>query len=433
MENSRQQAGYKGLVRVRRQSSIRHPALDIFQKCEGFTRARELQAAGVYPYFIPLHGSEGTEVEIGGKRLIMIGSNNYLGLTHHPKVREAAIAAVRQYGTSCSGSRFLNGTLELHEELERRLAAFVGQEGALCFSTGFQTNLGAISAISGKDDLILSDRENHASIFDGCRLSFADVRKFRHNDLVDLEGHLQRGHAQKKGLLIVVDGLFSMMGDLAPLREIRALADHYGARLMVDEAHSMGVLGPKGRGAAEHCGIQPDLVMGTFSKSFASLGGFIAGPANVIHYMRHHARALMFSASIAPASAAAALAALELIETRPDMRQRVLQVAHRVRTGRAAMGYRTAGTPASPIVPVIVGNQDLMLRLWRTLFDCGLFTNAVTQPAVPLGQDLIRTSYIASHTDTQIEQVLALFAEAGRRTGVLGGAAADPTSHAAGR
>ena len=407
--------------------------MDIFQKCDGFSRARELQAMGIYPYFIPLHGSEGTEVEIAGKRLIMIGSNNYLGLTHHPKVREAAIQAIRQYGTSCSGSRFLNGTLELHEELERRLAIFMGQEGALCFSTGFQTNLGAISAICGKDDVILCDRENHASIIDGCRLSFADVRKFRHNDMGDLEAHLQRGKAQGKGMLIVVDGLFSMMGDLAPLPAIRALADRYSARLMVDEAHSVGVLGAHGRGAAEHCGIRPDLVMGTFSKSFASLGGFIAGPANVIHFMRHHARALMFSASITPASAAAALAALDLIETRPEMRKRVLQIAHRVRTGLAAMGFSTAGTLASPIVPVIVGDQERMLLLWRTLFECGLFTNAVTQPAVSPGQDLIRTSYIASHTDEQIDQVLGRFADAGRRTGVLSSIPPPSASHAAGR
>jgi 8-amino-7-oxononanoate synthase len=393
--------------------------LDIFQKCDGFTRARDLQALGMYPYFIPLHGSEGTEVEIAGKRLIMIGSNNYLGLTHHPKVRQAAQDAITQYGTSCSGSRFLNGTLELHEELERRLAAFTGQEAAICFSTGFQANLGAISAICGKDDIVLCDRENHASIIDGCRLSFADVRKFKHNDLVELEAHLQRGRDQRRGMLVVVDGLYSMMGDLAPLREIRTLADHYGARLLVDEAHAMGVLGDRGRGAAEHCGIHPDLVMGTFSKSFASLGGFIAGPASVIHFMRHHARSLIFSASITPASAAAALASLDIIETRPDMRRRVLQIADRVRTGLAAMGFRTAGTPTSPIVPVIVGDQERMLRLWVTLFECGLFTNAVTQPAVPVGHDLIRTSYIASHTDKQVEDVLTRFAEAGRRMGLL--------------
>lgn len=382
----------------------------------------ELQAQGIYPYFIPLEGSEGTEVEIGGQSLIMIGSNNYLGLTHHPAVRAAAIEAIERYGTSCSGSRFLNGTLELHEELERRLAKFMGQEAALCFSTGFQANLGAISAICGKNDIILCDRENHASIIDGCRLSFADTRKFRHSDVEDLERQLALAQQQQRAVLIVVDGLYSMMGDLAPLQDIRALADQYGARLMVDEAHGIGVLGDHGRGAAEHCGIHPDLVMGTFSKSFASLGGFIAGPAKVIHHMRHYSRSLMFSASITPSSAAAALAALEIIETRPDMRKRVLQIAHRVRTGLSAMGFRTAGTLASPIVPVIVGDQERVMRLWKTLFECGLFTNAVTQPAVPMGADLIRTSYIASHTDEHITQVLERFAKAGRMHGLIGGA-----------
>lgn len=393
--------------------------MDIFEKCDGFRRAKELQAQGIYPYFIPLEGSEGTECEIGGKSLIMIGSNNYLGLTHHPHVRNAAKAAIDQYGTSCSGSRFLNGTLELHEELERRLAAFMDQEAAVCFSTGFQANLGAISAIAGKDDLVLCDRDNHASIIDGCRLSFADIRKYRHNDVEDLERHLQLAKQQDRAIMIVVDGLYSMMGDLAPLTDISALAKQYGARLMVDEAHAMGVLGKHGRGAAEHCGVHPDLVMGTFSKSFASLGGFIAGPANVIHYMRHHSRSLMFSASITPSSAAAALASLDLIETRPDMRQRVLQIAHRVRTGLRAMGFHTSGTENSPIVPVIVGNQDRVMRLWKTLFECGLFTNAVTQPAVPMGTDLIRTSYIASHTDEQIAQVLERFAQAGHKLGLI--------------
>jgi 8-amino-7-oxononanoate synthase len=396
--------------------------LDIFEKCEGISRARELQAQGIYPYFIPLEGSEGTEVEIGGKSLIMIGSNNYLGLTHHPSVRKAAADAITRYGTSCSGSRFLNGTLALHEELEARLAKFMGQEAAICFSTGFQANLGAISAICGKGDIILCDRENHASIIDGCRLSFADTRKFRHSNMEDLERQLQLAQEQKRAVLIVVDGLYSMMGDLAPLQDIRALADQYGARLMVDEAHGIGVLGDHGRGAAEHCGIHPDLVMGTFSKSFASLGGFIAGPAKAIHHIKHNSRSLMFSASITPASAAAALAALDLIETRPDMRQRVLQIAHRVRTGLRTMGFRTAGTTASPIVPVIVGDQVSAMKLWNTLFECGLFTNAVTQPAVPLGSDLIRTSYIASHTDEQITQVLERFAMAGKSIGLIANA-----------
>jgi 8-amino-7-oxononanoate synthase len=391
----------------------------------------ELQAQGIYPYFIPLEGSEGTEVEIGGKSLIMIGSNNYLGLTHHPTVRKAAIDAITRYGTSCSGSRFLNGTLALHEELEARLAKFMGQEAAICFSTGFQANLGAIPAICGKGDVILCDRENHASIIDGCRLSFADTRKFRHSNMEDLERQLQLAQEQKRAVLIVVDGLYSMMGDLAPLQDIRALANQYGARLMVDEAHGIGVLGENGRGAAEHCGIHPDLVMGTFSKSFASLGGFIAGPAKAIHHIKHNSRSLMFSASITPSSAAAALAALDLIETRPDMRQRVLQIAHRVRTGLSAMGFRTAGTMASPIVPVIVGDQVRAMKLWNTLFECGLFTNAVTQPAVPLGSDLIRTSYIASHTDEQITQVLERFAMAGKRIGLIASASQDDASRVA--
>lgn len=394
--------------------------MDLFQKCDGFTRARDLQQMGIYPYFIPLRGSEGTEVEIDGRRLIMIGSNNYLGLTHHPKVIEAARQAVAQFGTSCSGSRFLNGTLELHEELERRLARFMGKESALCFSTGFQTNIGTISSICGKDDVVLCDRENHASIIDGCRLSFADVRKWRHNDMADLEAQLQRATAQNKGILIVVDGLYSMMGDLADLPSIARLARSYGARLMVDEAHSMGVLGKTGRGAAEHFGIdhEADLVMGTFSKSFASLGGFIAGPERVIHFMRHHARSMIFSASITPASAAAALASLDIIETQPEMRRRVLQIAHRVRTGLSQQGFSVGGTPDSPIVPVIIGNQERMLRLWRTLFECGLFTNAVTQPAVPIGQDLIRTSFIATHTDEQIAKVLERFQTAAQIAGI---------------
>lgn len=395
--------------------------MDLFQKCDGFTRARELQALGIYPYFIPLAGSEGTEVEIEGRRLIMVGSNNYLGLTHHHKVLEAAQEALLRFGTSCSGSRFLNGTLELHEELERRLARFMGKEAALCFSTGFQTNLGVISSICGKDDVILCDRENHASIIDGCRLSFADVRKFRHNDMTDLEAQLSRAANQGKGILIVVDGLYSMMGDLADLPNIARLARQYGARLMVDEAHSIGVLGKTGRGATEHFGLddEADLVMGTFSKSFASLGGFIAGPEQVIHYMRHHARSLIFSASITPASAAAALASLDIIETQPEMRRRVLEIAHRVRVALRRLGFRVGGTPDSPIVPVVIGGQERMLRMWRTLFDCGLFTNAVTQPAVPPGLDLIRTSYMASHTEEQIGLVIERFSEAGRRVGML--------------
>lgn len=395
--------------------------MDLFSKCDGFTRARELQAAGLYPYFLPLSETEGTEVEVGGRRCVMIGSNNYLGLTHHPAVVQAAADAVRRYGTSCSGSRFLNGTLELHEELERRLAKFLGKEAAICFSTGFQSNLGAISAICGKDDMILCDREDHASIVDGCRLSFADVRRWRHNDMADLESQLQRGAEGGKGMLIVVDGLYSMTGDLANLPEIVKLARRYGARLMVDEAHSIGVLGKNGRGAAEHFGLDDDtdLIMATFSKSFASLGGFLAGPANVIHYVRHQARSLIFSAAMTPASTAAALASLDVIESGPELRRRCLEVATKVRTGLRKIGFRTGGAHYSPIVPVMVGEQTRMFVMWKTLFECGLFTNPVTQPAVPVGMDMIRTSYMATHTDQHVAQILERFSEAGARTGVL--------------
>ncbi|HIP86967.1 MAG TPA: pyridoxal phosphate-dependent aminotransferase family protein, partial [Anaerolineales bacterium] len=286
--------------------------MDLFEKCRSFTQAKEVQAIGLYPYFIPLTDSEGTVAWVGDHRLIMVGSNNYLGLTTHPKVRQAAIDAVHRYGTSCTGSRFLNGTLELHLELERRLAEFVGKEAALVFSTGYQTNVGTISALVGRGDFAITDKEDHASILDGCRLSFGRMRRFPHNDVEALERVLA-GIPEEAGKLVIVDGVFSMSGDIAPLPDLIAVCRKYGARLMVDDAHSVGVLAD-GRGTAAHFGVtdQVDLIMGTFSKSFASLGGFIAGDADVIHYIQHHARSLIFSASIAPANAAAALAALEV-------------------------------------------------------------------------------------------------------------------------
>ncbi len=394
--------------------------MDLFQKCHGFTRAREVQAAGMYPYFIPIHGSEGTEVEIGGRRLIMIGSNNYLGLTHHPHVVESAIRAIERYGSSCTGSRFLNGTLELHEELERRLARFLRREAALCFSTGFQANLGVISAVCGKGDVILIDREDHASIVDGCRLSFAEVRKFRHNDLAELEAQLERAASDNaRGILVVVDGAFSMMGDLAELPAITALTRRYGARLLVDEAHSVGVLGRHGRGAAEHFGVEADvdLIVGTFSKSFASLGGFVAGPEAVVHYIKHHARSLIFSASIHPGAAAAALAALDVMEQQPELRAQLLGNAQFVRAGLAAQGF-DVGKSETPIVPVLIGDQQRMFLFWKRLFEHGLFTNPVTGPAVPPRMDLIRTSYMATHTRAQLQRVLDIFTAVGEELGV---------------
>ncbi len=395
--------------------------MDLFDKCRSYTRAREIQAEGFYPYFLPSTSSQGSEVEIGGRRLIMVGSNNYLGLTHHPHVMNAARRAIEQHGSSCTGSRFLNGTLELHEELERRLAVFLRREAALCFSTGFQTNLGVISALCRRDDVILCDRENHASIFDGCRLSYAEVRKFRHNDADNLEALLRRtAEDNRGGTLVIVDGAFSMMGDLADLPAISALTRRYGARLLVDEAHSVGVLGATGRGAAEHFEVEEsvDLVVGTFSKSLASLGGFVAGPEDVVHFLKHNARSLIFSASIPPSAAAAALAALDVIEREPELRQRVMATARRVRLELQRMGY-AIGPTQTPIVPVIVGDQDRLFRFWKALFDAGLFTNPVTAPGVPAHMDLVRTSYMATHTDAQIDKVLDIFASEGKRLGLI--------------
>ena len=394
--------------------------MDIFEKCRGFTRAKEAQAAGVYPYFIPLTDSEGTEVTIGNQRLIMIGSNNYLGLTMHPRVRQAAIEATQRYGTSCTGSRFLNGTLELHLELERRLARFVGTEAALVFSTGYQTNLGTLSALVGRGDFVVTDKEDHASIVDGCRLAFGEMRRFNHSDMAHLERVLA-GLPEEAGRLVVVDGVFSMGGDIAPLPELVPLCQKYGARLMVDDAHSIGVLGG-GCGTAAHFGLtdQVDLTMGTFSKSLASLGGFIAGKADVLHYIQHHARSLIFSASIPPANAAAALAALaalEIIQEEPERIARVNQVGERMRTELRRLGFHV-GASQTPIVPVVIGDDMRTFMAWKALYEAGIYTNPVISPAVPPESALLRTSYMATHTDEQLDRVLVAFAQVGQTLGL---------------
>jgi 8-amino-7-oxononanoate synthase len=392
--------------------------MDIFEKCSQFTAAKEAQAAGIYPYFIPLTGNEGSEADYRGHRLIMCGSNNYLGLTTHPKVRQAAEDAIRKYGTSCTGSRFLNGTLEMHEQLEHELAKWVGKEAALVFSTGMQTNLGTISAIVGRGDVVILDKDDHASIVDGARLSWGETKRFRHNDMTDLERVLS-GIPDSKGKLVVVDGLYSMGGDIAPLPEILALCKKYGARLMVDDAHAMGVLGG-GRGTAAHFGVteEVDLIMSTFSKSFASLGGFIAGSADVIHYIKHFARALIFSASIPPANAAAALAALEVMRDEPERIARVNQVGERMRQAYQAMGFNT-GNSQSPIIPILIGDTMRTIFVWKALFEAGVFVNPVLSPAVPAGQELLRTSYMATHTEEQLERVLDVFGRVGREMGLI--------------
>ncbi len=392
--------------------------MDIFDKCFNWTDAKEAIEGGWYPYFIPLTENEGTEVTYKGHRLIMCGSNNYLGLTTHPKVRKAAIEAIERYGTSCTGSRFLNGTLELHEQLEKELAEWVEKPAALVFSTGMQTNLGTVSALVGRHDYVVLDKEDHASIVDGARLGYGKIERFRHNDVEHLDRVLQ-SIPNDGGKLIVVDGLFSMGGDLAPLPEIVPVARKYGARIMVDDAHGMGVFG-KGKGTAAHFGLskEVDLIMSTFSKSFASLGGFIAGEKDVVEYIKHFGRAMIFSASISPANAAAALAALHVMQEEPERVERLNQIAEKMRKGYQALGFNT-GPSVSPIIPIIIGDDQRTFLFWRRLFESGVFVNPVISPATPPGMQLLRTSYMATHTDEQMDRVLSIFETVGKEIGVI--------------
>ncbi len=392
--------------------------MDIFDKCHDFTRAKMAKAMGYYPFFIPFDDTEGTEVIINGQRKIMIGSNNYLGLTTHPKVREAALQAIKKYGTSCTGSRFMNGTLSLHEELERRLAKFVGKEAALVFSTGMQTNLGTISALIGRDDIAITDKEDHASIIDGCRLGYGKMKRFRHNDLESLEIVLQSSPAES-GKMVIVDGVYSMGGDLAPLPEMIQVCQKYGARLMVDDAHGIGTVGNM-RGTSVHFGVtdQVDLIMSTFSKSFASLGGFIAGDEPIIHYIQHHARALLFSASIPASNAASALAALDIMESEPERFERLQQIAKKMHEGYRSLGY-DIGNTTTPIIPIIIRDEMQTLEMWKQLYEAGVYTNCVIPPGVSPGMSLLRTSYMATHTDEQMDRVLETFATVGKKVGVI--------------
>ena len=392
--------------------------MDIFEKCSKFTAAKEAIAGGYYPYFIPLTENEGSEVVLRGRRLIMCGSNNYLGLTTHPKVRQAALDAIQRYGTSCTGSRFLNGTLEMHEQLEGELAEWVGKEAALVFSTGMQTNLGTISALVSREDVVILDKEDHASIVDGAKLSWGETRRFRHNDMADLERVL-KNIPDEKGKLVAVDGLFSMEGDIAPLPEMIPLCKKYGARLMVDDAHAMGVLGG-GHGTAAHFNLTDgvDLIMSTFSKSFASLGGFIAGDEEIVHYIKHHARALIFSASIPPANAAAALAALQVMREEPERIQRVNEIGAHMRREYRRLGF-DIGQSETPVIPILIGDDMRTLLIWKALFEAGVFVNPVLAPAVPEGRQLLRTSYMAIHTDEQLARVVETFEKVGRQMGLI--------------
>jgi len=395
---------------------------DLFDRCYRWEDAYRVQALGVYPYFHALDSAPGNEVVIGGQKCIMVGSNNYLGLVNHPKVKEAAVAAVQKYGSGCTGSRFLNGTLDLHVELEEKLARLMHKEACLVFSTGFQTNLGVISALISKGDAVIIDRQNHASIVDGCRLSYGKTYKFAHNDPDDFERVLTnvRSMNNRGGVMVAVDGVFSMEGDIIDLPRIVEIAKRQGARVLVDDAHSVGVFGENGAGTAEHFGLidQVDLTIGTFSKSFASLGGFVVGDKDVINYIKHKARSLIFSASIPPANAAAVLAALEIMQAEPERRDNLWKNTRKMQKAFSELGFDT-GETASPIVPIVVGEDMDAFIFWKELFDNGVFANTAVSPAVMPGQALIRTSYTATHTDEQLDQVIEVIARVGRARGLI--------------
>ncbi len=397
---------------------IKEIFMDIFEKCYRYTEVKDAKEAGIYPYFIPLDENEGTEVTFQGRNVIMCGSNNYLGLTTHPKVKQAAIDAIARYGTSCTGSRFLNGNMALHERLEAEIAEWVGKDDSLVFSTGMQVNLGTISALAGRGEIVILDKEDHASIVDGAFLSRAKIERYWHNDMAQLQRVLEN-LPEDQGKLLVVDGLFSMEGDIAPLPEIVPLCKAYGVRLMVDDAHAIGVLGG-GRGTAAHFGLTDDvdLIMSTFSKSFASLGGFIAGDADVVDYIKHKARSLIFSASIPPSNAAAALAALEVMREEPERVVRVNQIADMMRAEFQRLGFDT-GDSVTPVIPIVIGDDDLTFIAWKILFENGVFVNPVISPAVASGRQLLRTSYMATHTDEQLERVIEIFSRVGKDLGLI--------------
>lgn len=378
---------------------------DIFDKRKN-EYAEQARALGIYPYFHELESRQDVEVIMEGKRRIMLGSNNYLGLTVHPRVIAAGVAALETYGTGCSGSRFLNGTLSLHTQLERELADFLGREAVMTFSTGFQTNLGILSALCGKSDYVLCDKENHASIYDGCKLSYAKMLRYRHNDMEELERRLQQV-PDNAGCLIVTDGVFSMGGDICNLPEIVRLARQYGARVMVDDAHGLGVIGKGGRGTASYFGLedQVDVVMGTFSKSLASIGGYMAASADVVDYVRHASRPYIFCASIPPASCATAIEALHILREQPELPERLAALARHMREGlkRRGIAIRESTTP---IIPIYTHDAVTTLTIAKELYDEGVYVNPVLPPATHPSECLLRTSYMATHTEALLDEAL---------------------------
>ena len=380
--------------------------MDLFDKCRRFDTARVAREAGVYPYFHALESRQDVEVVMEGKRRIMLGSNNYLGLTICPEVVEAGIKAFERYGSGCSGSRFLNGTLELHLELEAALAKFLHKEAIVTFSTGFQSNLGIISSLVGMGDYVICDRENHASIYDACKLSYGKMLRYKHNDMEDLARTLERV-PETAGILIVTDGVFSMGGDIADLPEIVRLAKQRGARVMVDDAHGLGILGEGGRGTANYFGLedQVDIYMGTFSKSLASLGGYMASTEEVAEYVRHNSRPFIFSASMTPASAATALAALRHLEAHPELPTRLAALSAYARKGLTERGLKIRPS-STPIIPIYTYEADNTLVKAKALYDAGVYVNPVLPPATPAGECLLRTSYMASHTEALLDEAM---------------------------
>jgi 8-amino-7-oxononanoate synthase len=391
----------------------------LFDKCRNFTAAREVQAAGLYPYFKAISESDDTDVVIEGKKRLMLGSNNYLGLTHHPKVLEAAARALHRYGSGCTGSRFLNGSLDLHEQLEAALAEFLGKEACIVFSTGYGANLGLISGILGRNETVYLDKLDHACIVDGAKLAFGETQRFNHADMAHLTRLLDR-NTSGKGTMIVVDGIYSMEGDIAAIPELVAISRKYGAALVVDDAHALGVLGPRGEGTGAHFGMQADvdIIAGTFSKSLASVGGFLAADESVIHFLKHHSRPFIFTASLPPANTAGVLAALEVMQQEPERRDSLWMNAKRLQEGFRSLGFEI-GPTQSPIVPVLVGPLDTTFLFWRKLFDEGVFTNPVCPPAVPANQCRLRTSVMATHSAAQIDFALEAFGRIGKELGVI--------------
>jgi 8-amino-7-oxononanoate synthase len=396
--------------------------LDLFKKCLEFTRADEIKAMGIYPYFRPIEANEGPVVQIEGKRKIMAGSNNYLGLTSHPEVKEAAIKAIEKYGTGCSGSRYLTGTLDLHIELESRLAKFFNKEAVLLFSTGYQTAQGVIPTLVNRGDYVISDKDNHACIVAGnlmAKGATADFVRYKHNDMKDLEKVLAKLPAEA-GKLIVSDGVFSTGGEIVDLTALNKAAKKYGAKIMIDDAHSVGVIGKGGRGTASEFNLESeiDLTMGTFSKTFASLGGFVAGTERVINFIKHFSPALIFSASPTPASVASALAALNILEREPQLVDKLIRNADKVRKAFNELGFNVIDGRTA-IVPVIVGDDAIAFQMWRMLYDEGVFVNVFISPGVPQGRQMMRTSFMATHEDEHLDEIIQIFKNVGTKLGLI--------------